>query len=121
MWRRPPNASQGRPPRVSPPHNNQMLSSSCWTASFDQPDEDRPWFMMGETAFAQYVRQRSHQILRNGNDAVAASLAVKHHLRAPSLQLKVLRVDAGSLQTRGRRSSPTRVERARSRRPQGVV
>lgn len=58
-------------------------------------DGDWPRFTMGEATFAQQIRQRSHQILRNGNDTISAPLAVKQHLRAPSLQLNVVRVDTG--------------------------
>ena len=47
-----------------------------------------------EAGRAQQGRQRSHQILRHGNDAVSAPLAVKKHLRTAPLQLKIVRVDA---------------------------
>jgi hypothetical protein len=75
-----------------PPHD--VCRAETRQALVVGPDEDWLRLMMAEAAFAQQGRQRSHQILRHGNDAVSALLAVKKHLRTAPLQLKIVRVDA---------------------------
>jgi hypothetical protein len=71
-----------------------MRRSEARQALAVSTDEDRLWLVMAEPAFLQQLRQCSHQIPRNGNNTISTSLTVEQHLRTPSLQVEVTRVDA---------------------------
>ena len=118
IWACPPSSTWWT--RPGPPHAARCVSrrnasgGRCGSRRRRAPVDD------GVAAFTQQGRQRSHQILRHGNDAVSTPLAVKKHLPTAPLQLKVIALTPVASDTR----APVRAKKrkkARSRRPRGVV